>query len=68
MNQRMAFSIMFPILAVLTIVVFAGGLGILFMVLEAKVVEEWAVVGVGASIVILVPAIAALIQNRLERS
>ena len=68
MNQRMAFSMLFPLLAILIIVVVAGSLGILFMVLESEVMETWAVVAVGASIVILVPAIAALIQNRLERS
>ena len=67
MNERMAMSLLFPALAVLVIVVFAGGLGVIFMVLDSTPLEEWAVVILGIALVVGVPVTAALLQRRVER-
>ncbi len=64
MNDRMMLAMLIPFLAVLVIVTFAGGLGIIFMLLESSELEEWGVVGLGAAIVVLVPAAAALLEQR----
>jgi|AP95_1055475.scaffolds.fasta_scaffold851856_1 hypothetical protein len=66
MSERMRFALLFPLLAVLTIAVYAGGLGVLFMVLYETALEEWAVVILGMVLVIGVPSVAALLQSRLD--
>lgn len=66
-NDRMTLAMLIPFLAVLTIVIFAGGLGIIFMLLESTEVGEWGVVGLGAAIVVLVPAAAALLEQRTNQ-
>lgn len=58
---------LFPLLAVLTIVVFGGGLGVIFILLNEMVVEEWAVVALGIALVVGVPGVAALAQRMVER-
>ena len=63
-NDRMTLAMLIPFLAVLTIVIVAGGLGIIFMLLESTELGEWGVVGLGAAIVVLVPAAAALLEQR----
>ena len=60
-------AMLFPLLAVLSIVVFSGGLGVIFMVLEEGV-ETWGVVGLGSALVVGVPAVAALAQRMVEKS
>lgn len=67
MRERMIMAMLFPLLAVLVIVVFAGGLGVIFMVLHSTELEQWAVVILGMALVIGVPAAAALVQRRVER-
>ena len=67
MKERMMDAVMFPLLAILTIVVFAGGLGVIFMVIESTAVGVWGVVAVGTAIVIGVPSGAALLQNMVEK-
>ena len=67
MKERMIDAVMFPILAILTIVVFAGGLGVIFMVIESTAVGVWGVVVVGTAIVIGVPSGAALLQKMSEK-
>ena len=67
MKGRMTLAMLIPVLAVLTIVAFAGGLGIIFMLLESTEVGEWGVVGLGAAIVVLVPAAAALLEQRTNQ-
>lgn len=67
MKERMIDAVMFPILAILTIVVFAGGLGVIFMVIETTAVGVWGVIVVGTAIVIGVPSGAALLQNMAEK-
>ena len=67
MKERMIDAVMFPILAVLTIVIYAGGLGVLFMVIESTAVGVWGVVVLGTAIVIGVPSGAALLQRMAEK-
>ena len=67
MRERMIMAMLFPLLAVLVIVVFAGGLGVIFMVLHSTELEQWAVVILGMALVIGVPTAAALAQRRIER-
>lgn len=67
MKEPLGISILFPLLAVVTIVVFAGGLGITFMVLESAVPEAWGVIGLGTALVLGVPAVAALLQMQVEK-
>lgn len=71
MKEPLRISILYPLLAVIVIIVFAGGLGITFMFLESL---HWdvahiplGVVGLGMALVIGVPTVAALLQMRVER-
>ena len=65
MTSQIRLAMLIPFLAVVTIVVFAGGLGVLFMVLEHEF-EEWGVIGLGLALTVGVPVIAALLQKRVE--
>ena len=65
MTSQIRLAMLIPFLAVVTIVVFAGGLGILFMVLEHQF-EEWGVIALGTALTVGVPAVAALLQKRVE--
>ena len=67
MRERFGMAVLFPALAVLIIAAFAGGLGVIFMVLYSTPLEEWAVVIVGMALLVGVPITAALLQQRLER-
>ena len=67
MRERMTMAMLFPLLAVLVIVVFAGGLGVTFIVLDSTELEQWAVVILGMALVVGVPSAAALVQRRVER-
>ena len=60
-------AVLFPLLAVLTIVVFGGGLGIIFTVLNESALGEWGVIILGMALVVGVPGIAALLERTLER-
>ena len=61
-------ALLFPLLAILIVVGFAGGLGVVFLLINEVVVEEWAVVILGVVLVVGVPTAAALAQRRVERS
>ncbi len=71
MKEPFGISILYPLLAVLVVAVFAGGLGIAFMFMESLHWEKWGipwgVVGLGMAFVIGVPTGAALLQMRVER-
>ena len=67
MKDRTVMPILFPLLAVVTIVVYAGGLGIIFIYINETPLGAWAVVILGLALVIGVPTAAALIQRMLER-
>ena len=65
MTSQIRLAMLIPLLAVVTIVVFAGGLGILFMITES-VFHEWGLIGFGLVLTVGVPAAAALLQKRVE--
>ncbi len=67
MRDGTKMAMLFPFLAVLIIAVFAGGIGVIFMVLESAVPDTWGVIVLGTALVVGVPATAALIQRRIER-
>ncbi len=64
--DRVRMAMLFPLLAVLVIAAYAGGLGVLFMVLESTSLGNWLVVIVGLSLVIAVPTVAAIAEHRSE--
>ena len=66
-NDRFRFALLFPLLAVVTIIVFGGGLGVVFMLLNETPLGEWGVVALGMALVVGVPSVAALVQRALER-
>ena len=67
MKERMTMALLFPVLAVLTIVIFAGGLGVIFMLVESTALGAWGVVLLGMALVVGVPTAAALLQRVVER-
>ena len=67
MSQRMLFAMIFPILAVLTIVIFAGGLGVIFMVINETAIHEIGVIILGLAILVLVPLGAYFAQRAIEK-
>ncbi len=67
MKDRMTLAMVIPLLAVLVIVIFAGGLGIIFMLLNHTEAEEWGVVALGTALVIGVPSVAALLERRTNQ-
>ncbi len=66
-KMRIRMAVLFPLLAVLTIVVYAGGLGVIFIVLNDVVLEEWGVVILGMALVVGVPAVAAFLESVVEK-
>ena len=66
MSNNMKFAMLFPILAVITIATFAGGLGVVFMLLNASELEELGVIILGSAIVIGVPVVAYLLERRVS--
>ena len=67
MRERMGMALLFPVLAIIVIAAYAGGLGVIFMVLNSTALEKWAVVILGLALLVGVPTAAALIQQRIER-
>lgn len=74
MNQRAMLAMLLPVAAVLSIALYAGGLGVIFMVLFGdprhephSAAGEWYVVALGIVITITVPAVAYLWQRRIEK-
>ena len=67
MSQRMWFAMTFPILAVLTIAIFAGGLGVIFMLINETAIHETGVIILGMAILILVPLGAYFVQRAIEK-
>ena len=65
-KHRRVDPVLFPLLAVLTVAAYAGGLGVIFMVLE-HYIQEAAVIALGVALVIGVPTAASLLERRLER-
>ena len=66
MSNNMKFAMLFPILAVITIAAFAGGLGVVFMLINASELEELGVIILGSAIVVGVPVVAYLLERRVS--
>ena len=66
MSNNMKFAMLFPILAVITIAAFAGGLGVVFMLINASELEEVGVIILGSAIVVGVPVVAYLLERRVS--
>ena len=64
-GSRFRMAVLFPILSVMVIAAYAGGLGVLFMVINAAI-NVWAVVILGTALVILLPAMAAFLESKLQ--
>jgi hypothetical protein len=58
---------MFPVLALLIVAAFGGGLGVIFMVLNEEV-GKWGVVVLGSAMVVGVPVAAAIGQRMVEKN
>jgi hypothetical protein len=67
MSQRVVDAILFPLLSMIIIAAFAGGLGVLFIIIEHSTFGLVGVIVLGVAIVVGVPAVAALIQRQIER-
>lgn len=67
MKERIRLASLIPILVVIVIVMFAGGLGVIFMAISSTAADEWGVVGLGVALVVGVPVTAALLERRLDR-
>ena len=67
MKHRMLMSMLFPLMAVIIIVGYAGGLGVVFILLNETELEEVGVIILGMVILIAVPATAAVVQQIVER-
>lgn len=67
MSQRVIDAILFPLLSMVIIAAYAGGLGVLFIVIEHSAFGIGGVIILGVAIVVGVPGVAALIQRWIER-
>ena len=66
MRERLAMSVLFPILAALTVAVYGGGLGVIFILIYESALGAEGVIVLGMVILIGVPGAAALAQRYLE--
>ena len=66
-KDRMAMALLFPLLALATIAVYAGGLGVIFMLVNETALKEWGVIVIGVSLLVGVPMVAAITERVLER-
>ena len=67
MSQRVIDAILFPLLSMVIIAAYAGGLGVLFIIVEHSAFGLGGVIILGVAIVVGVPGVAALIQRWIER-
>ena len=58
-------AILFPLVTLLLVPLYAGSLGVTFMILHAAF-NKWAVVLLGMTLLVGVPSLAMLLENRLE--
>ena len=64
-QSRFRMAILFPLVTLLLVPLYAGSLGVVFMVLQAEF-NKWAVVLLGMALVVGVPLAAMYLENRLE--
>lgn len=67
MKNRMLMSLLFPLLAIIVIVAYAGGLGVIFILLYESELKELGVIVLGMVILIVVPTGAAIAQQIVEK-
>ena len=66
-GERFGMALLLPFLAVATVVAYAGGLGVLFIVVHESSLGEWGVIVIGVILVVAVPSIAAISERVTER-
>jgi hypothetical protein len=66
-KDRLRMSMLFPLLAMITVAVYAGGLGVIFMIVNETSLHEWGVIIIGVALVIGVPTAAAIAQKAVEK-
>jgi hypothetical protein len=66
MSDNNKFAVLFPLLAIIVIAAFAGGLGVVFMLLNDSALDEVGVIVLGSAIVIGVPTVAYLFERRVS--
>ena len=66
-KDLLGMAALFPLLAVAIIIAFAGGLGVVFILVHETSLHEWGVIIIGVALVVLVPTFAALAQRVVER-
>lgn len=67
MNRLNMTALLFPFLAVVVIVAYAGGLGTVFILLNETEAGELGVIILGLALVVGVPVVAALGQRMIEK-
>ena len=63
MTQRMLMAVLIPVLSIIVIIVFAGSLGVLFIVIENTMQNEIGVIVLGSALVVGVPAVAYILER-----
>jgi len=67
-NNNLVTNLLFPLMAIIIFIIIAGTLGIIFMVLEHYTFhgasEPWGVVIIGTVLVVLIPVLAAVAQQK----
>ena len=66
--NRLPFPILMPLLAVLSIAAWGGGLGVLFIWLNHTSLGEWGAVIVGLALIVVIPTMAAFVLSRMNGS
>ena len=67
MSRLNMMALLFPLMSVLLIAGYAGGLGVVFILLNETAAGEWAVIALGMTLVVGVPTAAALGQRIVEK-
>ena len=68
MSDNMKYAMLLPVLAIITIATFAGGLGVVFMLINASELEELGVIILGGAIVVGVPVVAYILERRVSNA
>ena len=67
-GSRFSLAILYPLLAVVCVAAVAVTLGVIFTMLYHTALHEWGVIIAGMALVVLVPAVAALVERRMDRA
>ena len=59
-------AMVIPLLAIIVIASFAGGLGVIFMLLYASALGKWGVIVLGMILIIGVPVVAYYMERKTE--